>query len=271
MHLYAAGLALAERLGAELCCDTSFYRRYRPDRPLSLQAFGLAWTSCHVPPFRGLRKFASDLHLVHDPFRGAPILRSQVDFDPMFLRLEAPCSLSGYFQSWRYLEGHEAAVRAAFDTDKLVTPRIAPIEAEIRAAQNPVAVHVRRTDYVRSPEAISRFGRLDADHYRRAQRAIEARIDAPTYFLFTDDPQMALADLAGWEGLRLVTGFTALEDLRLMTLCRHFIIANSTFSWWGAWLGRASDKLVVAPAAWFGPAHPPINMDDKLPPEWIRV
>ena len=271
MHQYAAGLALAERLDAELACDTSYYLRGRLDRPLGLRAFGLRWRACRVPPFRGPSRVLRALHLVSDPFEDAPMLDNRADFDAGFLSLQAPCALRGFFHSWRYFEGHEGAVRKAFNIDMLATPRIAALEAKIRAAPNPVAVHVRRGDYLRSPAAIDYFGPLGADYYRDARRALERRTGGTSYFLFTDDPPGALPVLADWKDLQPVTGFTALEELRLMALCRHFIIANSTYSWWGAWLGRAADKIVVAPRTWFGPAHPPTNIDDRLLPDWIRV
>ncbi len=273
MFQYAAGLALAERLGAELLVDIRHYaRKDRGDRRLGLLDFGIELQTTRVPPFRIIRRLAIALRLLPDPFRGAESLVSNEGFNPRFLELTAPAALSGFLQSWRYFEGHEASVRRVFDVRRLATPRTATLAAEIAAVRNPVAVHIRRGDYTRSPETVAFFGLLHADHYFRARSALEAQVEEPTYFLFSDDADIALAELAGWQGLRPVTGFSAYEDMFLMSSCRHFVIANSTFSWWAAWLGGAPDKLVIGPKQWFGPTYPyPVDPTDRSPPGWLMV
>ncbi len=273
MFQYAAGLALAERLGAELVCDTGHYHyKDRGDRGLGLEAFGIELRIERVPPFKPLRHLAMALGLKHAPFRRAATFRHRENFDPAFLELTAPIALTGYFQSWRFFDGYESRMRQVFDTGRLATPRLASLTAEIAAARNPVAVHVRRGDYLKDAQSIAFFGVLGGNYYDAARHALEARVEAPTYFLFSDEIDRATTELRGWPGLRPVTGFTGPEDLRLMSLCRHFIIANSTFSWWGAWLGAAPDKQVVGPRQWFGPAYKhPVNINDRLPPDWLRV
>ncbi len=273
MFQYAAGLALSERLGARLVCDVSHYRRTRRrDRPLGLEQFGIALATERVPPFKPVRRLPVALGLLHRGFRKAQVMRQHEGFDPAFLELIAPAALAGYFQSWLYFSGHEASVRRVFDTERLSTARTARLEDEIRAAEHPVAVHVRRGDYLVDQQATGHFGVLGPDHYAAARQALEARVPAPTYFLFSDEPERARTELATWPDLRPVAGLSGPEDLRLMSLCRHFIIANSTFSWWGAWLGAAPDKLVVGPRRWFGPEYSlPVEIDDRLPPDWLRV
>lgn len=277
MFQYAAGLALAERLGAELICDIGHYRRHtRADRPLGLTAFGLQLQIGRIPPLAPLRHAMMVLGLNYRAFRRATVFQQRRGFEPAFDRLTAPVALSGYLQSWRYFEGHEASVRRAFDTSPLATAHSAALAAEIDAAQTPVAVHVRRGDYLKDEQSVARFGVLGTDYYQAARAALEARLPAggkaPTYFLFSDEIERATKELQDWPGLRPVAGFSGHEDLRLMSLCRHFIIANSTFSWWGAWLGAAPDKQVVGPRRWFGPAHPwPEDIEDRLLPDWIRV
>lgn len=273
MFQYAAGLALSERLGAELSVDIRHYeRKDRGDRRLGLRDFGIELQSTRVPPFKIGRRVASALRLLPNPFRGGTSLVSVEGFDPQFHQLSAPAALSGHFQSWRYLAGHEASVRRVFDVGRLATPRTASLAADIAKARNPVAVHIRRGDYTISPESIAFFGLLHADYYRAAKTELEAKVEDPTYFLFSDQVDVALTELAGWQGLRPVTGFSAYEDMYLMSSCKHFIIANSTFSWWAAWLGAAPDKVVAGPKQWFGPAYPyPVDPSDRSPPGWLLV
>ncbi len=273
MFQYAAGLALAERLGAELVCDIRHYEyEDRGDRGLGLPVFGIELKPARVPPFRPLRQLSMALGLQHANFRQARVLLQVEKYEPEFEQLTAPAVLAGYFQSWRFFAGHEASVRRVFDTRRLATDRIAAVAAEIAAARHPVAVHVRRGDYLKDARSAAYFGVLDTGYYNAARAALEARVNAPTYFLFSDEIGRAADELRGWPGLRPVTGFTGPEDLHLMSLCRHFIIANSTFSWWGAWLGTARDKLVAGPRRWFGPGYPHrVEIDDRLPLDWIRV
>ncbi len=277
MFQYAAAKALADRLGATLCIDTSkFAKVNRLDRPLELGAFGIRWTEVQLPlypPESGLRRLASWLHIPQQRRRAIRKLCFDEGFDAAFNAIDSSCTIIGNFQSWRYFAGHEEAIRAAFDIDRLATPRIASIEAEIAAAALPVAVHVRRGDYTESAEHIAKFGMLSRPYYDLARATLERVTGAsPTYFLFSDEPEVAARELTGWSNLRTVSGFSALEEFRLMALCRHFIIANSTFSWWAAWLGRADDKQVLAPRQWFGPAfEKPVDPLDRLVPGWISI
>jgi hypothetical protein len=271
---YAAGLALSERLGAELRCDTYHYH-HEATRRLALAEFGISWTECRNPNARGALRAIARWFGVG---RRAPFGRTQFlleefgRFDPRVDAITESCYLEGYFQSWRYFEGHEASVRRVFDLNKISSRNAAPMEAKIRAARHPVAVHIRRGDYATQPLTLAFHGLLGADYYNEARRAIEAEVSEPTYFLFSDDPDAATAELGDWPNLIPIGGFTAPEDLKLMALCEHFIIANSTFSWWGAWLGGAPGKRVVAPQNWFAPSKANTTvLDDRYPPEWSRV
>ena len=269
---FAAGLSMANRLNADLYCDSSRFgpRNRRPDRPLELRTFGLDWIETRVPPFGRRRELASALRLVPDPFRGAMRLRVGEAYDPRFAQVDSTCALAGYFQSWRYFEDQQEAVRAAFDVTRLPALN-ADAEAAIRSARNPVAVHVRRGDYASTARAIARFGLLGGDYYAEARAELEKRVDGPTYFLFSDEMPLARDVLADWP-VTPVASPRALEDFRLMSLCSHFIIANSTFSWWAAWLGGSPGKTVVAPRRWFGPAYQEeVKIDDRLPLDWIRA
>ena len=101
---------------------------------------------------------------------------------------------------------------------------------------------------------------------------IRARVASPVYFIFSDDPQWTHENLDVPEPKYFIShncGIADWEDLRLMSACRHFVIANSTFSWWGAWLGGGKDKIVVAPRVWF--VDQSISTKDIVPESWIRV
>jgi hypothetical protein len=116
-----------------------------------------------------------------------------------------------------------------------------------------VAVHVRRGDYVHNPWTASGYNVCDLDYYRRACALISASVQAPQYFIFSDEPRWCRENLGFIRNMTVVDTNTPeqrYEDLRLIAACKHFIIANSSFSWWGAWLGTDPSKVVVAPLRW---------------------
>lgn len=262
---YSAGLALARRTGSELYCNLRAYDDKR-DRALDLPAFGITLKEWR-PTWWRLEQLAREA--TGGRWRPGPErLVETSSFEPDFFTIAPPCYLKGYYQNWRYFEPIADEVRRTFDTDRLATPRIAEMERRIKGVECAVAVHVRRGDYVNQPRFFVNLGR---DYYDRARAALTGAA-SPTYFLFSDDMTDARTLLADWPNLVPVSGFGPLEDFRLMSLCRHFIMANSTFSWWAAWLGRAADKKVVGPAAWYGPNFwIKTNIREYLLPDWTMV
>jgi hypothetical protein len=135
-----------------------------------------------------------------------------------------------------------------------------------------VSVHVRRGDYVSDPYIAKGFGTCTLDYYRAGVELIGGRVKSPTFFVFSDDPEWTRQNLPIPEPRYFIShncGKVDREDMRLMSACKHFIIANSTFSWWGAWLGINPQKIVVAPKRWF--ANPNYSEKDIVPQAWIRV
>jgi hypothetical protein len=118
---------------------------------------------------------------------------------------------------------------------------------------------------------------LPADYYKRGISLMERKIESPRYFLFSDDPDAALAKLALPIGRVTVIshnrgGENAYADLWLMTQCRHFITANSTFSWWGAWLGGGKEKIVVCPSMIIADGTiTSWNFAGQIPSGWLQV
>ena len=143
--------------------------------------------------------------------------------------------------------------------------------AEI-AACNAVSLHVRRGDYAADPVVTSMHGLCPLDYYDRAVEYVLGRVSDPAFFLFSDDPDWVREHLKLRGSVSVVDHNgpdSGSEDLRLMSLCRHHIIANSTFSWWGAWLDPRPDKLVIAPKRWF--ADESLDTSDLLPAGWVKL
>ncbi len=136
-----------------------------------------------------------------------------------------------------------------------------------------VSVHVRGGDY-RDPQSQNRFGDVcTPEYYRQAIRRVRERVSDPVFFVFSDDPDYAremLGELGDAVYVTHNTGPESYRDMQLMSRCRHHIIANSSFSWWGAWLDPRADKTVYAPARWLN-NNPTITSESILPDEWIKI
>ncbi len=191
--------------------------------------------------------------------------------DPGILRLGRNVYLRGNWQTEAYFAPIRSLIRDEFRFVVEADTQNQALAAQIGAV-DAVSLHVRRGDYVTDPKASNRIGFLDVDYYLRAVKYVADRVGSPHFFIFSDDPVWVR------EHLRLEYPTTVVEhngddrdyeDLRLMSLCQHHIIANSTFSWWGAWLGRNPDKVIVAPERWYLVINRPTP--DLLPASWARL
>ncbi len=131
----------------------------------------------------------------------------------------------------------------------------------IQSVSNPIALHIRRGDFLRNS---GNHYNLDLDYYARALSLFDIRRNVA---IFTDDPEWCRQqDIFDHDRFLIATGNTSYVDLCLMSLCSDFIIANSTYSWWGAWL--ANRGRVIAPSKWFGPNNKHLDTKDLYPKQW---
>ena len=266
MFQYAAGAALAHRVGVPLALDWRRADAKGEGRLTDIFDLPVAKPE-RMPPGQDARPLA---YAAWRLLGRRPKFRREkgLGYNPAFETWRDESYLHGYWQSQRYFENIRVHLHKVFT----VVPPMSSANAEMaaRIASIPsVALHVRRGDYV----ALGATAACDQAYYDRALAAVTNGLDQPpTVFVFSDDPTWArdnlevpfekvIVDLNGPD--------TAYEDMRLMSLCQHNIIANSTFSWWSAWLNTTPGKRVVAPTRWV------LNADqhnpDILPEDWIAV
>ena len=178
--------------------------------------------------------------------------------------------LEGRWQSWKYFSWNRKRLISDFSLKEAPRPENARRLREIEG-RNSICLHVRLGDYATSIGALNHLGVLRREYFRKAMAKLKGRISKPHYFLFSDEPQKAVQLLNLRSNLTIVdnNGKEPQEDLRLMKSCKNFIISNSTFSWWAAWLSTHSGKRVIAPLEWFSGIKE--NTEDLIPPEWIRI
>jgi hypothetical protein len=293
MFQYAAAKALACRHGVELAVDESSFRTYAL-RPFMLDRLQIPELDASVgkhslnEPMRAKNfaimqwrnradRFLARLGLAQLAKAHGTYSEPHLHFDPDFFALGSTVSLYGYFQSERYFGDIAGQLRGYFRPREPLGLQAQAVADMIARADMPVSIHVRRGDYVKSAETARVHGSLGAAYYRKALKVLQGTIDTPiTAFVFSDDAAAAetVLDFASRENLVHVRGDPdrSWEDMALMALCRHHIIANSSFSWWGAWLDASPDKVVIAPREWFTPAElRRRNTCDLYPPDWILL
>ncbi len=179
--------------------------------------------------------------------------------------------LEGYWQNNEYYEGIRKIIVEEFHFPKFSRPEDINLQDIILGCES-VAVHIRRGDYVSSPKTNQYHGTCSMKYYKDAVNKILFEIPNAKFFLFTDDPNYVKSNFGFLSDWTLVSDNRRAEvdELNLMHLCKHFIVANSSFSWWGAWLSQNPNKIVVAPKRWY--KNEEANEKCKIvPQDWIRI
>ncbi|RJR13521.1 alpha-1,2-fucosyltransferase [Candidatus Parcubacteria bacterium] len=244
MFQYAFGRALAVKNDVPLKLDISMFSTYK-------------WHQCMIDKLNISAPFANNseirrfsLHrrrpnwplkilnpLLHDPKKY--VTESSFYFDPGLLEVKPPCLVDGYWLSEKYFLDIEDTIRTEFTIRGESNEYTKRMEEKIQSAEHPVMVHVRRADYATAFSHI--HGTLSSEYYDRAFAHMNEKVPNASYFIFSDEPEWArehvrppstsleyIGQGAAWNYL----------DLYLMSLCEHFVLANSTFGWWGAWLSK---------------------------------
>ncbi len=210
-------------------------------------------------------------NLVCDSWRVCVYERKDVAFDRSLLNLPRNVILQGYFPSYKYFQEIEEILRREF------TFAVEPDERNRKmmdsiSSSNSVSLHVRRGDYVSHSKTKDKFGVCSLAYYRKAVEYLAEAVEEPRFFVFTNDPDYVRDNLKiDYPSIHVThnSGKRSYEDMRLMSLCKHNIIANSSFSWWGAWINRNPGKIVVAPS----PAFDKLTLGDSdfYPEPWILL
>ncbi len=178
--------------------------------------------------------------------------------------------LDGYWQNERYFRDVKSTLFEDFALKDEISTIAQFYLAEIKSS-NSVSLHIRRGDYVTNQHTNSFHGTCGLSYYEEAVRYIEKQVDVPKYFIFSDDIAWCKQNFEFLQDKIFIENTSSIEDLELMKNCKHNIIANSTFSWWGAWLGDFVDKIVIAPKQWFADKNIQNNVGELIPIDWIKI
>lgn len=268
---YALGRVLAEKHGVPLVLDASWFNQkgwrevsYFLSLPLRAKVVRrLSLAS------RALRNLVGKHHWEYLCISDLRESISDQSFDARFLNAPADCMLFGYFQSPLYFQGIAHPLRIELNT--LLINAVKPPEPIRLLLDGPtsVAVHVRRRDYLDHPV----LQVCDRSYYQNAIQQMRDRLTSARFFIFSDDPEWCRAEFQDEDHTVVDSGEAAenpLHDLYLMSLTSHHIIANSTYSWWAAWLGEKPGQQVILPARWYA-SGAIVPIEEKRLAHWTII
>ena len=233
MFQYAVGRALSLRLNTELFLDLNWFSEEPRKRKFELDKYNINVSKTPVDSVGYLVKEIEDRV-----------------FYPKVLSLPDNTFLMGYWQSGRYFEDYADVIRSELTLKIPLSEKSRDWARKIQNDPVPVSIHVRRGDYVNDSFCVKFFYQLSIEYYDRAVRILHENFPEMSLYIFSNDLDWCRRIFNYDVPMNFVDGNDedhGYEDLELMKLCRHHIIANSTFSWWGAWLDGRQGSLVFAP------------------------
>ncbi len=278
MFQYAAGKALALRHHTEVKVDT-IELESDPEGKFTKRHFELGIFEAKITVASkeeinafsnlGKNKFKRELQRRFPfLFNRMMAVESGTPYHTEFTKYPKHTYLSGFWQSELYFKDVAQDIKKDFTFGAKIVDRNKELLAKISGV-NSVSVHVRRGDYVSNANAHQFHGLCSLDYYNQAISLLSNKQDAIELFVFSDDIAWCKENLKYDFPVNFVETNDAHSDMYLMSLCKHNIIANSSFSWWGAWLNNNSQKIVVAPKQWI--ADPSVNTKDIIPQSWIKL
>lgn len=278
MFQYAIGRSLSIKTNQELKFDISFLSDKSPKinfthRNLELDKFNLdlkfskssenRYFKSKVSVFNNLlHKFtlkSKNLYLHENPKKLLNISSLKRDI-----------YLDGFWQSEFYFSDIREILLKDFSISSF-SSEVEILANEIKKNMS-VSIHIRRGDYASNSYINSYHGTCDIDYYLNAISYMEEKLDNPVFYFFSDDINWVKDNFdsrSNFKFISLIDPMKPHDDLYLMSNCLHNIIANSSFSWWGAWLNQNINKLVISPKRWFvNPVNNPVNL---IPLSWIRL
>ena len=285
MFQYAAGLSVVKKKGDNLSLDTVFLNDRFPRKNFTYRTYDLDIFSFN-PQLSGLSR-ASKNFPIPGVWLGVDLvaLKLKAIFGNTFILKEDDISSSdkniafktsdvvlwGFWQSEKYFEDVVDDVRAAFTFRDPLNKAAALFAQDIHTSES-VAIHVRRGDYLLGKYK-KLYGITDVDYYNRAIANIGDSVKDPHFFVFSDDIDWCKENIKTPYVTTYMdaasSGPKSSYHLQLMSLCKHNIIANSSFSWWGAWLNKNPQKIVIAPKQWH--VGMSIEENDVTPANWIKL
>lgn len=282
MFQYALGKVLAKKNSDQLYLDLTSYNPFisSTDTPRSfeLDIFKLSYLEAsrseivRLSDSNPLINFVNSMFKIKVPtYPNGYIAETSHAYQSNILQMKGNIYLKGFWQTEKYFKDDESLIRKEFQFKHAAKGKNKVILEGIRNS-NSVSVHIRRGDYVKVKATNNFHGTCNVNYYAKAIKYIYKNVSQPTFYIFSDDPAWCKKNLRFQSKAIFVdhnTGDSSWEDMRLMSNCKHNIIANSSFSWWAAWLNANPDKIIISPKSWF--RDKTVDTRDVVPSTWIKL
>lgn len=271
MFQYAASYALAKKNGLELKLDLDDYNTFR-DRNFELPyAFDLKFSIASKKDVKNLIGVHSNIYLrrflYRVGYRKNMLREKPYVLNKDFFDITNSIYLEGYWQNYNYFDSIKKDIRQQFKFKCLKNEEINFFFQKYKK-KNVISMHVRKSDYINNKKNTHLFFNLTNNYYLQAVNFFKLKVSNPHFLIFSDDVNWVNNNInlqnTSYEILK--PSLSPAKDMALMSLCNHNIIANSTFSWWAAWLNSSVNKIVITPQKWLKKDPQPIGL--KIP-EWI--
>ena len=274
MFQYALGKHLANKHRTKLKLDVSEYathdlRRYELHR-FKIKDEIISEEELNKYLYPNLLKRCFDI-LTNKYFAYKIVTEKKFSFIPDTLNTRSKAYLIGYWQTEKYFKPIEFLIRECF-LPAIINETSRHLINQIENS-NSVSIHIRRGDYVSNEHTNKIHGVCDMEYYDLAIEIVSRKIETPVFYIFSDDINWVKHNL----NIKFQHHFVSNsmlqndEEMNLMSLCKHNIIANSSFSWWGAWLNKFPHKIIIAPKRWYADEKKNAETKDLIPDAWIRI
>lgn len=278
MFQYALARTLEKKFGEPIYVDTTMFDTYNVHNGLEIErVFDLKLNRADIRDIKRLTRYAHTYTIRRIYSRLLPVKKSvcrePLDgaFEQSIFTQNTDRYYDGYWQNSCYFKDAETEIRQTYRFALPLDAKNRELSEKIMASQHAVGVHVRRGDYLKSSIYA---GICTIEYYKHAVEYIKQHIDSPLhFFIFSDDALWCKCNLEKIMGDSPCTfidwnhGTDSYKDMQLMSLCRHNIIANSSFSWWAAWLNQHQNNLVIAPTRWLQTK----NVNHIQMPQWVLI
>lgn len=279
MFQYAAAQAVAISKGTTLKLDISGFQKYGLHHGFELtRIFNITGQVADAKDINSVLGWQNNYcvrYLMAMPFfhifgSRRRVVEPSFSYWPHIQLVPNSCYMTGYWQSEKYFQKIHSNIKNQFTFKEKASGHNLTL-INLMSKVNSVSLHIRRGDYVSNLKAASIHGVCPIEYYLQAIDYIENHVKNPYFFIFSDDIEWARLNLKiehPHEFINQNFGAESYNDMRLMSSCKNNIIANSSFSWWGAWLNNNESKIVVAPSKWFAIDK---NTEDLIPADWIKL
>lgn len=263
MFQYAAAKSLAIKL------QTSLKYYFRDYYPYAKREFTLNKFNIKLDNISYLDMFKIKLSKHNSAFLYRKEEKEYYKFDLSFFDLPKNTLLKGFWQSYKYFIPYDDFIKKDFEIT-LNDIKTINLANEINNLDS-ISIHIRRGDYISSSVTNKAHGTCTLNYYLEAISLIKKQVENPHFYVFSDDIQWAKNNLKISGTLKFIENIkNEIIELKLMTLCKYNIIANSSFSWWGGYLNKYPNKIIIAPKKWTNSISD-ISEYDLIPPGWILI